>query len=222
MKIKKAIAKLELLAENINRFTRNAFFGVEADSPEIQSIWTDYEDVRTILTEENPDLFGELIPIQPPIPEEASSFGMVDEGRPVYHPKHFSTIENQVKKALRFVELEYKTTEKEPKMPNSLTINASNGANVAVQIGDNNKALQNVGLIDKTLEEIEGLGIDKSDLNNLKQILNQDIDKTETKEGIGKRIMNWTGKMTGKLIEKGLMDNIPILIEKAEKLMDLI
>lgn len=222
MKTKKAIAKLELLAENISRFKRSAFFGVKADSPEVQSIWIDYEDVRKILIEKNPDLFGELIPIKLPIPEEASSFGIVEVGSPVYHPKHFSTIENQVNKALKFVELEYKITERESKIPNNLTINASHGANVAVQIGDNNKALQNVELIDHTLEEIENLGIDKSDLDNLKQILNQDIDKTETKEGIGKRIMNWAGKMTGKLIEKGLTDNIPILIEKAEKLMDLI
>ncbi|MFA4852007.1 MAG: hypothetical protein WC599_05765 [Bacteroidales bacterium] len=222
MKIKKAIAKLDLLAENINKYKKNAFFGVEADSPEIQSIWIDYEDVRTVLIEENPELFGELIPIKLPIPDEASSFGMVDVGKSVYHPKHFSTIESQVKKALRFVELEYKSNDNELKIPNNLTINASNGANVAVQFGDNNKALQNVELIDNTLEEIEKLGINRDDLNNLKRILNQEVDKSETKAGIGKRIMNWAGKMTSKLIEKGLSDNIPFLIDKAEKLMDLI
>lgn len=222
MKVKKAIAKLELLAGNIQKYKRNAFFGVDANSPEIQSIWIDYEDVRCVLIEENPELFGELLKLELPMPEEASSFGMVDVGKPVYHPKHFSTIENQIAKAQKFVELEYKTENKEKATPNNFTINASNGANVAVQIGDNNKALQNVELIDKTLEEIEGLGIDKSDLSSLKQILNQEVDKTETKEGIGKRILNWSGKMTGKLIEKGLTENVPVLIEKAEKLMDLI
>jgi hypothetical protein len=46
------------LADNVSRFKRKAFSGVEADYQEVQSIETYYKDVRTILTKENPDLFG--------------------------------------------------------------------------------------------------------------------------------------------------------------------
>lgn len=220
MELKKAIIKLNIIAQNIVKCKRSAFFGVNANAPEIKSLWFDYNEVRNVLISNNEKLFGELVDLELPQPEEASSFGLVDLGSPVYYPKHFSTIENQVYKALRFVEMLDEPNKN--KIPEKISANASQGANVSIQIGNNNTALQNVEAIDKTLDEIENLGIDKDDLKKLKQLLNHETKGDETKIGIGKRVMSWAGKMTSKLIEKELTDNIPMLIEKSEKLLGLI
>jgi len=222
MKIKKAKLKLELVSENLEKYKSQAFFGVSSNAPEILAIWGDYNDLRLVLTEHNPELYGELSEVNPPDPEAASSFSLVDVGEPIYHPKHFSTIENEIRKAEKFVQLEEEEKPVVQKMPGKISISAQDGSNVTVQIGSDNRALQNVEKIDNTLKEIGELGIDEEDLINLKQILSQDIDKTETKTGIGKRIMNWSRKMARKLVEKGLTDNISVLMEKAGSLIDLI
>lgn len=89
-------------------------------------------------------------------------------------------------------------------------------------MGDNNKVLQNTGQIDTVLEDLEKLGVEKGELNSLKEIINQNARGEETKIGTGKRILSWIGSITKKLIEKGLTDNLPIIIDKAQSLIDLI
>lgn len=223
MKVKKAKAMLELISENLENFKGQAFFGVPADAPEILAIWSDYNYVRTVLIEHNPELYNDLLEVNPPPPGVASSLSLLDVGASMYNPSHFSTIENEIRKAEKYIKLEAgdeKTVVQ--KIPESISISANDGSNVTVQIGNENRALQNSERINNTLNEIGELGIEEKDLLDLKQILSYEIDKTETKTGIGKRIMNWSGKMAGKLIEKGLTDNIPVLLEKASSLIDLI
>jgi hypothetical protein len=223
MKIKKAKLKIILVNENIERYNKQAFFGVSPKEPEIYSIWSDYNDAIAILKEHNHELYDELNEVHLPDPDVATSFSLMDVGEPVYHSKHFSTIANEVRKALKLIELEEEPNQPLKKtVPDTISIKASKGSNVSVQIGDNNQALQNVERINATLKEIENLGIENDDLIQLKQILSKEVDKSETKAGIGKRVMDWSGKMAGKLIEKGLSGNIPVLIEKASSLIDLI
>jgi hypothetical protein len=223
MKVKKAKAMLELISENIENFKKQAFFGVSADAPEILAIWNDYNYVRTVLVEHNPELYNDLLNVTPPIPEVASRLSLLDVGASMYNPHHFKTIGNEIRKAEKYIKLE-SGDEKivEQKIPERISISAKDGSNVTVQIGNENRAIQNSEKINNTLNEIGKLGIGEKDLLELKQILSYEIDKTDTKTGIGKRIMNWSGKMVGKLLEKGLKDNISVLMEKASSLIDLI
>ncbi|MDO6598490.1 hypothetical protein Q4512_16340 [Oceanihabitans sp. 2_MG-2023] len=223
MKVKKAKVVLELVSENLEKFKAQAFFGVSADAPEIQAIWNDYNYVRTVLIEHNPELYSDLLEVKLPRPGVASSMSLLDVGASMYSPRHFETIENEIRKAQKYVILEDGDANIiEQVIPENISINARDGSNVTVQIGNENQALQNSERINNTLSQIGELGIEEEDLLDLKQILSPQVNKTETKTGIGKRIMNWSGKMAGKLIEKGLTDNIPVLMEKASTLIDLI
>ncbi len=61
-------------------------------------------------------------------------------------------------------------------------------------------------------------GADDKDIDELKEIASEKND-IEKKEGVGKKIINWIGKLGTKAIEKGIELNVPLLMEKIRHLM---
>jgi hypothetical protein len=222
MKQDKTKIRLQLLYDQVKRYQKMAIFGVRADDPEVINLWVEYNEIRGILSQLNPELFADLKVTSPPEPDEASSFGRHDVGELVFKPMHFIALERQVEKAIEYMTLLNQTTPigRKEKQTDNINIKASQGSMVNVTIGDHNKIFQNAGQIAKVLEELEGLGVDKDEIATLKEIIADYDGKTEHKEGVGKKLFGWISGLAARLVEKGITDNLPVIIEKAKTLID--
>jgi hypothetical protein len=219
----KAIIKLRLLYKRLKEYKQAAFFGVRADSPEVINLWIEYNELRLEFTKLNSEIFGDLKEVNPPRPKEASSFSHHDVGTLVYSPTHFEALENELEKAVEYSTLiQNNSIQDSNQIKGNINITASDGSLVNLTVGDNNKVLQNTGQIDRILGELEELGVEKGDLSTLKEVINQNARGEEGKISTGRRILTWVGNLTKKMIEKGLTDNLPAIIDKAQSLIDLI
>lgn len=93
-----------------------------------------------------------------------------------------------------------------------------NNSNSAIGIGDNiNQDFTNVynQRKEQIFTELKELGIPEEDISEVKEIINKETDKSM----IGKKLMNWVGKMSAKAIEKGIELKIPLLIDKIQELI---
>lgn len=90
-----------------------------------------------------------------------------------------------------------------------------NNTNSNIGIGEGiTQCIESKNKIDKFIEEIKKLGIEDSDINEVKDI----IHNTEN-TNLGKSLMKWIGKVSTKSIEKGVELQIPTLIEKINELI---
>ncbi len=97
------------------------------------------------------------------------------------------------------------------KVQNIITQNIyGNNSNIAV--GDNiNQSIVADQKIEKLINELQKLGVDSNEVSELKDIIQQ-----EDKKGIGKKILNWLGKLSTKVVEKGIELELPAIIEKLQ------
>jgi len=213
--------RLQLLYDQVKKYQKMAFFGVRADDPEVVDLWLEYNRLRGVLLTLNPELFADLKETNAPEPDEASSFSHHNVGEPVFKPIHFNALERQVEKALEYISLlqQQKPDDNKGKTGH-INIRAGQGSMVNVTVGNHNRIIQNAGQIDKVLEELEGLGVDKDEIATLQKIIAESNGKPEHKEGVLKKIFGWVGGVTTKLIEKGFADNLPVIMEKAKSLLD--
>lgn len=224
MEIEKAIIKLNLLFDRLLKYKEEAFMGVPADDENVKNLWKEFEELSVKLIQLNPDVFDDLQKVTIPLPSAASSFGYNAPGTPIFYPKHFNSLETEMSKAISYVSLikNDNSIKENNKVEGNIHISASEGSQVNVIVGHNNRVLQNTEQINKKLEEIKELGVDKPDLEILKEIINQNAKGEEDKTSTGRKILGWVGGITKKVVEKGLTDNLPLIIDKAQSLIDLI
>ena len=89
------------------------------------------------------------------------------------------------------------------------------GDNSSSNIGIGDNLSQNINNIynqkvDQLISELEKIGLEKEDLQDVKDIIALEPIKTN----LGKKLMTWVGKMATKTIEKGIDLQIPLIIEK--------
>ena len=76
--------------------------------------------------------------------------------------------------------------------------------------------------INEVYEKLEKLGVDANELNSLKEIVNEkQLGKTD-KNGIAAKIMGWIGSVAAKVAEKGITENLPLIIDKAQSLIEMV
>jgi hypothetical protein len=95
---------------------------------------------------------------------------------------------------------------------------SGNNINTNIGVGDNLE--QNIAgihneKVNQILSELKDLNVPKDDLDVLKGIIEEELDKSK----LGKKIMGWVGKMTNKAIEKGIELQVPLVIEKVQELL---
>lgn len=84
-----------------------------------------------------------------------------------------------------------------------------------VAIGDSNSQTINSDFstkVENLLEELKNLGVQDEELKEIKEIVS---DKTD-KKTIGKKALEWVGKVATKAVEKGVELQIPLLITKIQ------
>lgn len=98
--------------------------------------------------------------------------------------------------------------------------NHINGDNINANIGVGEKITQKITStysqkVERILSDLENLGVPKSDLDELKGIVEKESDKSK----LSKKLMSWVGKMANKAIEKGVELKVPAMIEKIQELI---
>lgn len=102
------------------------------------------------------------------------------------------------------------------KVQNIITQNIyGNNSNSNIGIGDNiSQSIVADQKIEELIKELEKLGVDSNQSNELKTIIQQ-----EDKKGIGKKILTWIGNLSTKAVEKGIELQMPTIIEKLQDFM---
>lgn len=224
MKQQKSIARLRVLYDNIISYRKAGFSGVEYEDPEIKHLWEEYLELRKILIELNPELFSDLREISMPKPDVASSFGYYSPGTLLYYSKHFSQLENEAIKAIEYTKMiDKNTSESTSVVKGSINVTAHNGSSINLTIGNNNTNSQAItNKINEVYEKLEKLGVDANELNSLKEIVNEkQLGKTD-KNGIAAKIMGWISSVAAKVAEKGITENLPLIIDKAQSLIEMV
>ncbi|TWP22510.1 hypothetical protein ETU10_10570 [Apibacter muscae] len=91
-----------------------------------------------------------------------------------------------------------------------------NHSNSNIAVGNNiNQEINNKNNIKQFLDDIKKLGVEDDEIKEVKVIL----EKTSEKKELGKKLLNWVGKVSSKAIEKGIELQIPLLIEKVQELL---
>ncbi|MGJ8761926.1 MAG: hypothetical protein ACSHXA_15380 [Polaribacter sp.] len=91
-------------------------------------------------------------------------------------------------------------------------------SNSTIGIGDNlNQKITSINnqKTEQILSDLKELGVPDENIVEVKEIINKETDKSK----IGKKLINWVGKMSTKAVEKGIELNIPLLIEKIQELI---
>jgi len=88
--------------------------------------------------------------------------------------------------------------------------------NTNVSVGDSN--IQNITSdfstkVENLLQELKNLGVQEEELKEIKTIVTEKTDKIS----IGKKALEWVGKVATKAIEKGIELQIPLLISKIQE-----
>lgn len=97
------------------------------------------------------------------------------------------------------------------KVQNIITQNIyGNNSNSNIGVGENiNQTIHSDQKIEELIKELRNLGVPAEDLDELKEIVS---DKNE--KSVGKKILSWIGNLSTKVIEKGIVLEIPTIIEK--------
>jgi hypothetical protein len=115
------------------------------------------------------------------------------------------------------MENDFKQTEQNNQKAQTIINNNIYGDNVNsnVALGNNiNQSIKSENKIERLIQELKDLGVPEEDLTEVKSII-----QTADKQSLGKKMMNWVGKMATKSIEKGIDLQIPLLIEKIHELL---
>lgn len=88
-----------------------------------------------------------------------------------------------------------------------------NNPNLNLAVGNNiSQSNDYKQKIDTVINELESAGIDTEELSELKQILSSKTDKVS----MGKKVLDWIGRVTTKALEKGIELQIPTIIDKVK------
>lgn len=114
----------------------------------------------------------------------------------------------------------YQNTEENKEKTSTIINNHIYGENAssAIGVGDNfTQEISNVynQKIERVLSDLKDLGVPQEDIEDVKEIVTKEADKTK----VGKKLMSWVGKMTSKAVEKGIDLQVPMLMEKIQELM---
>lgn len=88
-------------------------------------------------------------------------------------------------------------------------------ANTNVAVGNNNSQKidsEFSARVDNLLQELKSLGVEEKELKEIKEI----VSTKEDKKGIGKKALDWVGKVATKALDKGIELQIPLLISKIQ------
>ncbi|WP_312323794.1 hypothetical protein [Soonwooa sp.] len=84
-----------------------------------------------------------------------------------------------------------------------------NHSNSNIAVGETvTQHLNSQNNIQQLRKELENLGIEKEDIDDLENSI-----KNESKENLSKKVLIWVGKMATKAVEKGIELQVPLLIE---------
>lgn len=112
------------------------------------------------------------------------------------------------------------TQENKEKAHNIITNIFHGGSNpVNIGVGSNISQTANVSIhseINNTLNELEKLGVDKANLEELKQLFDSKPDKNT----LFQKAMKWIGNVSTKGIEKGVELQLPAIIDYVTKLVE--
>jgi hypothetical protein len=68
--------------------------------------------------------------------------------------------------------------------------------------------------VENFLEELRTIGVPNEDLNEVEQIL-----KKTNKNELPKKLMNWVGKMSTRVVESSIDLKLPLLFEKVSQFL---
>ena len=87
-----------------------------------------------------------------------------------------------------------------------------NYSNSNIGIGNNiNQSIDDQKKIKEFVEHLAKLGVPDADIKEVEEII-----VNEAKENVGKKLLNWIGKMSTKAVEKGIDSKLPQLIDKIQ------
>ena len=89
-------------------------------------------------------------------------------------------------------------------------------ANTNFSVGDSNTQTISSDFsikVENLMQELKSLGVQEEDLKDIKNIVTDQTDK----KSIGKRALEWVGKVATKAVEKGVELQIPLLITKIQE-----
>jgi len=126
----------------------------------------------------------------------------------------------ELDKAFPNLEDNFKTTKENLEKTSTIVNNYIYGSNVNSNVGVGENLSQNIKnvytqKIDKIISELGELGVPQEDLAEVKDLVKKETDKVT----LGKKLMNWVGKMTTKGVEKGIELQIPMILEKIQQLL---
>lgn len=100
------------------------------------------------------------------------------------------------------------------KAQNIVNLNIYGGtANTNLGVGDSviQKDITFTNKVEQTLNKLKELGVPDEDLTEAEQII-----KSTPKTDLSKKLMTWVGKLSGKMIEKGIELKLPEIIETVQ------
>lgn len=112
----------------------------------------------------------------------------------------------------------YQNTKENIEKTNTIINNHIYGENASSAIGVGDNFSQNISniynnKIETILSDLKKIGIPDEDLEEVKEIVTNETDKTN----VSKKLMTWVGKMATKAVEKGIELQIPTLIDKIQE-----
>ena len=112
----------------------------------------------------------------------------------------------------------YQDTKENSELTNTIINNNIFGdaSNSNISFGDNVKQVMNIKQekkIEEFLELIKKLNVDKEDVKEVEIIIAENKDKPT----FGKKLLNWTGKLATKAVEKGIELQIPEILTKIQE-----
>ncbi|MFA9213554.1 MAG: hypothetical protein ACEQSR_06870 [Candidatus Methylacidiphilales bacterium] len=221
MKIEKAKIRLERLKIDLQSFIKDGFYGYKAKNSEVIFFWNEYNFIRLELIKYDNEHFEDLRSMELPTPDIAQNYSSHEIGTEIYYPSHFEPLLSEVNVAIEFIKL-LDSNSFTDKSLSSISINAKEGASVNVIVGNNNSSVINNNKIEEIYKNLKDLGIENSQINELDNI----ISKSKTDKGestnLGNKIFKWFGQISQKLIEKGLTDNLPKILEKVSDLSEFV
>ncbi len=88
-----------------------------------------------------------------------------------------------------------------------------NYSNSNIGIGQNvSQSINNENKIEELVKELSSMGVEDEDIAEIRTII-----QNKNKESIPKQVMNWLGKLSTKVIEKGIELNIPLILERLQE-----
>lgn len=126
----------------------------------------------------------------------------------------------ELNKSFPNMENEFENNKENKATASTIVNNNIYGANASMNtaIGNHNNQSISVQLTEKekkTLESLKEMGVESEDVKEAEKIIKETKDKAE----LGKKFMNWSSKVAGKAIEKGLDLKLPTILDTLQDLM---